>query len=233
MEYCKVFTEYIKFLQCISLRNRLEVCNSVILSSSSSAGSGNLTNTLVSNIVSPLKIYGMQWDFLSGNGCHIPLSLSFSWVFIWPAEFNRDSIWMLCIALAFMSWPQPSPYIRLFRLCTFHTWFLSESLPDFVISMTQFFVFVSRSAWTLSDWSRKSQSFQLVKWTLTVILPRSTCCWNKIRIWIRAGVRLELILGVTNALRLGSGVVLASEDMPSCTQSLHVVSGAYRIPKGQ
>lgn len=191
MVYFKVFTEYITFLQCISLRYWFEVCNSVILSYSSSVGRGNLTNTLVSNIFSPHKIYGMQWDFLSANGCHIPLSLSFSWVFIWPAEFNRDSIWMLCIALAFMSWPQPSPYIRIVCLCTFHTWCLSESLADFVISVTQFFVFVSISAWTLSDWSRKSQCFQLVK------------------------------------------LVLASEDMPSCTQSVHVVSGAYRIPKGQ
>ncbi len=178
---------------------------------------------------SPHKIYGMQWDFLSANGCHIPLSLS--WVFTWPAEFNRDSIWMLCIALAFMSWPQQSPYIRIVRLCTFHMWFLSESLPDLVFSMTQFVVFVSKSAWALSDWSRTSQSFQLAKLTLTVILP-SACCWNKIRVWIRAGVRLELILRVANALSLGSGVVLASEYIPSCTQS-HVVSGAYRIPKGQ
>lgn len=156
MVYCKVFTEYIQFLQCISIRNRFEVCNSVIISSFSSVGRGNLTNTrwMNSNILLAIffslhKIYGMLSVALTS--CHF-LSLSFSWVFIWPAEFNRDSIWMLCIALAFMSWPQPSPYIRIVRLCTVHTQFLSEWLSDyFVISMTQFFVFVSTSARTLSD----------------------------------------------------------------------------------
>lgn len=136
--------------------------------------------TLVSNIVFHTKSMECclwQWDFLSANGCHIPLSLSFSWDFIWLAEFNLDSIWMLHIALLFMPWPQASMYIRIVCLCMFHT-YLSLSWPDyFVISMTLFCV-VFTSAWTLLDRSRTFLS-------LLLVLTQQVCIMNE---WTTEGI---------------------------------------------
>lgn len=143
--------------------------------------------TLVSNIVFHTK--SMEcclwlWDFLSANGCHIPLSLSFSWDFIWLAEFNLDSIWMLHIALVFMSWPQVSIYIRIVCLCMFHT-YLSLSWPDyFVISMTLFCVVI----YICMDTSRSKRKIYL---SPVSVNSYQVCIMNE---WTTEGIYFTLCI---------------------------------------